>query len=168
MYIIRYADVEDAKVLGEIHSSSWKIAYKGIVPDSILDKISAENRCKYFEKALSEKFETDVLIYLDNKAVGLMAFGKCRDEDQDNTCGEIWGIYLLPEYWNRGIGAYLISWGLKELKNKNYEKVTLWVLEENLNARKFYEKMGFKHDGTIKEIVLGKKLNEYRYKKFIT
>ena len=46
MYIIRYADVEDAKVLGEIHSRSWKIAYKDIVPDSILDKISAENRCK--------------------------------------------------------------------------------------------------------------------------
>jgi len=56
-----------------------------------------------------------------------------------------------------------IHWGLNELKNRGYNKVTLWVLEENLNARRFYEKIGFKHDGTTKEITLGKKLKELRY-----
>lgn len=167
MYKIRYADVSDAKVLGEIHSRSWKIAYKNIVPDTILNNINADNRQKYFEKALSENFEKDVLIYVDNKAVGLMSIGKCRDKDQDITCGEIWGIYLLPEYWNKGIGTYFINWGLNELKNMNYTKVTLWVLEGNLNARKFYERIGFRHDGTVKEIFLGEKLNEYRYEKII-
>lgn len=34
-------------------------------------------------------------------------------------------------------------------------------LEGNLNARKFYERIGFRHDGTVKEIFLGEKLNEY-------
>lgn len=66
-----------------------------------------------------------------------------------------------------GIGTYFINWGLDVLKNKNYKKVTLWVLEKNLNARKFYEKLGFRHDGTVKEITLGTKLNEYRYEKII-
>jgi RimJ/RimL family protein N-acetyltransferase len=168
MYEIRYADVSDAEILGEIHSKSWKMAYKNIVPDSILDNMSAENRKMYFEKALSEKTEEDALIYIDNKAVGFMCIGKCRDEDQDISCGEIWGIYLLPEYWNRGIGACFIQWGLNELKNRNFKKVTLWVLEDNLRARRFYEKMGFRHDGTVKEIVIGKKLNEFRYEKRIS
>lgn len=167
MYKIRYADITDAEIMGEIHSRSWKAAYKNIVPDSILNKISAENRQKYFEKVLSERIEENVLIYADDKAVGLMCIGKCRDIDQGIGCGEIWGIYLLPEYWNRGIGTYLINWGLNELKNRKFRKVTLWVLEENLNARTFYEKMGFRHDGTIKEIFLGKKLKEYRYEKTI-
>ena len=53
------------------------------------------------------------------------------------------------------------------MKNRGYKKVTLWVLEENFNARKFYEKMGFKHDGTKKEITIGKKLMELRYEKVI-
>jgi len=44
MYKIRYAHANDARVLGEIHSSSWKIAYRGIVPDSILDHISADKK----------------------------------------------------------------------------------------------------------------------------
>jgi len=52
MYKVRYADVNDARVLGEIHSSSWKIAYRGIVPDSILDNTSVDKRQKYFEKVL--------------------------------------------------------------------------------------------------------------------
>jgi len=163
MYKIRRADVNDARILGEIHSQSWKVAYKGIVPDSVLDNINADKRQKYFEKALSEKGEEDTLIFKDDKAVGFMCIGKCRDEDKDDTYGEIWGMYLLPEYWNQGIGTYLINYGLNELKSRNYKKVTLWVLEENINARKFYEKIGFKHDGTIKEIDLGKKLNELRY-----
>lgn len=98
MYKVRRADVNDAGVLGEIHASSWKIAYKGIVPDSMLDNISADKRQKYFEKALSEGWEEDFLIFAGDKAVGLMCIGRCRDEDKDDTYGEIWGLYLLPEY----------------------------------------------------------------------
>ncbi|WP_035289166.1 GNAT family N-acetyltransferase [Clostridium sp. KNHs214] len=163
MYNVRYADVDDAKILGQIHSESWKVAYKGVVPDEVLNNITAEKRQKYFEKALTEGWEEDAIIFKDNKAVGLICIGKCRDADKEEFWGEIWGIYLLPEYWNMGIGFELINWGLNELKRRNYKKIALWVLEGNLNARNFYEKMGFKHDGTIKKITIGKTLNEYRY-----
>ncbi|WP_242837289.1 GNAT family N-acetyltransferase [Alkaliphilus transvaalensis] len=164
---IRYASVDDAEILGVIHSQSWKMAYKNIVPDEILDNITSDKRTEYFRKALKEGWEEDAIIYKDNKAVGLICIGKCRDTDKEDLYGEIRGIYLLPEYWNIGIGTQLISWGLNELKKRAYKEVTLWVLEENLNARKFYEKVGFKHDGTVKAIIIGKKLNEYRYVKVI-
>lgn len=99
MYNVRRTNTDDARILGEIHSRSWKIAYRGIVPDSILDNISAEKRQKYFEKALSANLEEDYLIFTDETAVGLMCIGKCRDEDKDDTFGEIW------EYtWCRNTG----------------------------------------------------------------
>jgi ribosomal protein S18 acetylase RimI-like enzyme len=167
MYKIRYANVDDAAILGEIHSQSWKVAYKGIVPKEILNKISSEKRQKYFEKALSEGWEEDAIIFKDDMAVGLICIGKCRDEDKDNSYGEIWGIYLLPEYFNKGVGFELINWGISELANRKYEKISLWVLEDNVHARRFYEKIGFNHDGTVKEITIGKKLKEYRYVKVI-
>jgi ribosomal protein S18 acetylase RimI-like enzyme len=167
MYKIRYAGISDSRILGEIHSQSWKAAYKGIIPDEILSSITTERRQKYFEKALTEGWEEDAIIYIDNKAVGLICIGKCRDTDKDDFYGEIWGIYLLPEYFSMGIGSKLINWGLDELRKRNYDKVTLWVLENNSNARIFYEKIGFQHDGTVKEITIGKTLNEYRYVKVI-
>ena len=49
---INYVGCESAKALGVIHSASWKSAYKGIIPDEILNRISPEKREKYFEKAL--------------------------------------------------------------------------------------------------------------------
>ncbi|EQB86230.1 hypothetical protein J2Z44_002418 [Clostridium punense] len=44
MFRIRYANIKDARTLGEIHSKSWKVAYKGIVPDEILKNITVEKR----------------------------------------------------------------------------------------------------------------------------
>lgn len=166
-YYIRFADFNDSKLLGYIYAKSWKVAYKTIIPDLILDDISAEKREKYFEKALSEKLEEDVLIFNGNDSVGFLTLGKCRDEDSDSFWGEIWGIYLLPSYWNQGIGTVLINWGINELKNRGFKKVSLWVLEENINARKFYKKIGFQQDGMIKKLNIGKPLNEYRYVKTI-
>lgn len=167
MYKIRYADLNDGKILGEIHSKSWKVAYKNIVPNEILNNITPNKRQKYFEKALIEGWEEDAIIFKDKKALGLICIGKCRDIDKVGFYGEIRGIYLLPEYWNMGIGSELINWGLSELKKRNYNKATLWVLEDNLNARRFYKKIGFERDGAVKEITIGKTLNEYRYVKAI-
>lgn len=147
--------------------SLGRLHYKGIVPDEILENITVEKRQKYFEYALSNGLEEDAIIFKNNEYVGFICLGRCRDTDKTDNCGEIWGIYLLPEYWNMGIGSELINWGINELKKRNYNQVILWVLEKIINARKFYEKIGFRHDGTIKEITIGEKLKEYRYEKTI-
>lgn len=39
MFDIRYAYISDAKDLAKIHSNSWKVSYKGIIPDEILIKL---------------------------------------------------------------------------------------------------------------------------------
>lgn len=163
MYNVQYVNENYAKELGEIHSEYWKVAYKDIIPDEILNNITSEKREKYFEKALKEGLEEDAIISNDKQAIGFICIGKCRDEDKDSTYGEIWGIYLLPQYWNKGIGSILINWGLEELRKRGYKKVTLWVLEENLKARRFYEKVGFKQEDLVKEICIGKTLRECRY-----
>lgn len=168
MYEIRWATCSDAKILGEIHASSWKVAYKNIVPDEILDNITIEKRIKFFEKALTEGWEEDAILFKNDIGVGLICIGRCRDNDKTDSAGEIWGIYIHPNYWNHGIGKELLTYGLNELKTRNYTEVTLWVLEENLHARNFYEKFGFKHDGTVKKTTIGKPLNEYRYVKLIS
>lgn len=96
-----------------------------------------------------------------------MCLGRCRDEDLKDSYGEIWGIYLLPSFWRQGIGKELLNWGVKNLQDQGYDRISLWVLEKNINARKFYERMGFEHDGTVKELNIGKPLNEYRYFKVL-
>jgi ribosomal protein S18 acetylase RimI-like enzyme len=161
--IIRKAEIEDSRGLGRVHSESWKAAYKGIVPDSFLEGITAEGREKKIADAISRGTERIYVAVRENQIVGFTCFGKCRDDDVDDTFGEIWGIYLHPQHWRKGIGAKLMQYGLSCLKNEGYKKVTLWVLEKNENARKFYERFGFRYDGTKKELYFDGIVHEIRY-----
>lgn len=163
MIEVNYATSDDFQVLGNIHASSWKVAYRNIIPEEVLNNITAEKRGAYFRKALTEGWEQDAIIYEDGTPLVLICIGKARDIDLDNSHGEIWGIYLLPEVWGKGIGSILIQWGIAELKNRGYEKISLWVLKDNVQAIKFYEKSGFTFDGTSKEINIGMPLIECRY-----
>lgn len=163
MISIRYADLNDSKTMALIHIVSWQYAYKGIIPNQILDNLSLEKRKMSFEHTLSNTKEENILIFKDNEAAGFICIGKCRDIDKSNSCGEIYAIYLLPKYINKGIGSILINSALNELKERQFNTVILWVLKDNVNARMFYEKNGFTFDGTEKEIIIGKSLVECRY-----
>lgn len=163
MIEIRYAEVSDAKILGEIQSQSWRAAYKGIVPEEVLEAFTPEVRREKFEGYLAAGTSLNALALCGGEAAGWVCFEKCRDEDAPASRGEIWGIYLKPEFWRRGIGAALMQWTIDELKRMGYMSASLWALEDNARARAFYENCGFKFDGTKKEIEIGKKLTEVRY-----
>lgn len=146
-----------------IHVNSWKSAYKSIIPDEILNNLDIDKRKAYFDKVIKSKTEDNVIAFEDNVATGFMTFGSCRDDDKNNSFGEIRGIYLLPEFWHQGIGTKLIKWGINEIIDIGYKNISLWVLEENIQAREFYKKHGFIYDGTSKEVKIGKPLIELRY-----
>lgn len=162
---IREAKIDDCHDLGYVHVESWKVAYKGIVPDAFLERMAVENSKERFINAISHGLERNIVVVIENQIVGFTCIGKCRDSDVDHTYGEIWGIYLLPSCWRQGVGTELLLYDLSVLKNEGFNKVLLWVLEDNINARKFYEKYGFEYDGTKKELNFGNVLSEIRYKR---
>jgi ribosomal protein S18 acetylase RimI-like enzyme len=166
---IRYADVKDSKTLGYIHAESCKVAYKDIYPKSLLEKTTTEAWKGYFYKVLSKKHQEIVLIFKDNEPAGFMSMRICREKffTKNKKVMQIHRIYLLPSYWHQGLGTELINWGEQELKKRKYNKIILWVYENNKNARKFYEKLGFKFDGAKRSISSNKKLIICRYVKAI-
>ena len=98
--------------------------------------------------------------------MGILTIGPCRDTDLDvRLTGELWGIYLSPGSWRRGIAAYLVSETERLLKLRGYKAILLWVLEANVAARRFYEAPGFAVDGQHKTVELGKPLLAVRYRK---
>ena len=104
------------------------------------------------------------MVCIDNgKIVGTSSFCKSRFE-QLQGWGEIISIYLLPDYIGKGYGKILIDAVLSELKRQGYEDVFLWVLEENVRARNFYEKYGFLLTDDVSDANIGGKvLREMRY-----
>ncbi|MEC9489101.1 MAG: GNAT family N-acetyltransferase [Halanaerobium sp.] len=166
-YQIRKAVPGDARALGELHSAAWRKAYKGIVPEEILSRINPDKREEMFRQTITSETEDTTVITFRGKVIGFITLGPFRGEESGGPNGEIWGIYISPSHWHQGLGTTLFNWGVKELTLRGYRQVFLWVLEDNTQARNFYQKLGFAEDGRTKEIEMGKTLSVLRYRKQI-
>lgn len=163
---IRRATPDDAPALAKVHIDSWQSAYRGLVPDSHLAKLDYGRRAGSFRESLSTHSEETYLVEQNGEVVGFLTLGACRDSDVDHdTTGEIWGIYLGPQHWRKGIGRFLCREGERILQSRGYVKAVLWVFEANEQARGFYEAMGFKADGSTKVLNPGAPLKVVRYRK---
>jgi ribosomal protein S18 acetylase RimI-like enzyme len=90
--------------------------------------------------------------------------GKCRDEDAIVTTGELYAIYVAPQAMNQGLGSALMMVGKEQLIAHGFTRATLWVLESNQRARRFYESKGWAADGVTRSAeVGGVTLPEIRY-----
>lgn len=106
------------------------------------------------------------LVELGEGSVGFASFGPSRDEDAAPDTGELYAIYLAPEAWGKGAGRALLVRAEHELLATGFRAATLWVLEGNDRARRFYEAGGWGPDGRDQELTIGGvSLLELRYGK---
>jgi len=152
--IVRTASIEDARSLAQVHVASWSAAYRGMLPRSLLSGFTVEMWEQKFRELLDEGASRTALIEDGDRVLGYTTIGSCRDSDKrEKNCGEVWGLYIAPDNWGRGLGLNLTRWALEELRAKGYVVVTLWVFEENRHARRFYESLGFAADGSRERVI---------------
>ena len=157
---IRYVNQNDDLLeISNIYESSWKSAYKDIIPQDYLDSIPPGhwagniNKTGWHSLALIE----------NGLIIGTASFCKSRWEQYDNY-GEIVSIYFLPAYMGKGYGTHLLKRCIEELNGLGYRNMLLWVLEDNQRARKFYEKNGFIcSEAYMSDDIGGKELREVMY-----
>ena len=61
-------------------------------------------------------------------------------------------IYVRPSSWGGGLAARLHDAAVAELRARGVSRARLWVLEENARARRFYERLGWRPDGTSRVV----------------
>jgi ribosomal protein S18 acetylase RimI-like enzyme len=164
---IRKALIGDADGIASVHVRSWQVAYRGQIPDDVLDGLDVAKRANMWRELIQHPDKV-ILIAENTEAniIGFCAVGPSRDSDTNPRTAEVSAIYIDPDNWRKGIGRALLSASLGEVRNRDFDQVTLWVLEANGRARSFYESFGFIHNGAIKEDDHGKDfvLRELRYR----
>lgn len=150
---------DDRFSVSRIYEESWRYAYKGIVPQSFLDGISEGS----WVKNLDREGIFHLVAVEDGKLIGTSSYCKSRFE-RYAECGEIISIYFLPECIGKGHGKKLLAAAVEKLAEMGFRDVFLWVLEENHNARAFYEHCGFFPSGEkMTSEIGGKVLTELQY-----
>jgi len=165
---LRIARLEDAEGIAVVHVETWQECYKGVVPASYLESLNVEERSKGWRYILSHTEQSCFVVELNSKIIGWVTCGRNRD-GRSSEIYEIYGIYVLPQYWGTNAGYSLFGAAIETLDALHPTLISLWVLTENERAQSFYEKQGFTRDGIVKQVDIGgKKLEEIRYEQLRT
>lgn len=115
-----------------IHWQTWREAYDDLLPAEYQETMTLE-RCRFF----SQKYPENTLIAMDGvKVVGFISYGNFRDETIQ--AGEIIALYVLKDYYGKGIAQKLVKAALITLDQ--FSEIFLWVLKDNKRAIAFYKK----------------------------
>ena len=113
MPLIRPATPKDAATMSRIHALSWKAAYGDILPQAYLSQLPQEHWVPFFLHNLGKNGFKAYLSILKGQAVGCVTFGPGRREiqgaRQEGDWGEIYSLYILPEYTGQGQGKALLQ-----------------------------------------------------------
>lgn len=163
--VIRKATCEDAAEIANVHTNSWREAYKGLVPQSFLDDkpLHFKNRYELWKKVTANEKQTTLVA--ESKEHGVIGFINGtfgRDEEYKNYA-EVWCIYLMEKYHGKKIGFNLLREYFDAHLVLGYKKGYLWVLADNPTIS-FYEKTGGKFTGQSKgDEIGGKEVSELCY-----
>ena len=166
--LVRWAGPADAQAIAEIHVLAWQTAYRGLLPDELLDAMTAANRLPRWQQWLAEPAPRTRVAEQDGQVLGWLTTGPQRDRDLDPaTVAEIYALYVHPAAWGHGCGSALMASVLADLAARGYAETNLWVLHNNARAIRFYEQQGFRADGAAKSETgaYGAVFDEIRYRR---
>lgn len=135
--MIRKVEKEDVRQIAEILVEDWQKAYRGIMDDAFLDAMNADQRYEIEVK----RYQKYIVAVDGNEVLGYAWLEMAGDEPAD--C-EVIALYVRYSKRNNGIGKLLMQYAISHFKETGKKRMIVWCLKENLESRKFYEKVGGK------------------------
>ena len=144
---IRAATDADVLQMAKVHITSWQETYPGILPDSMLARLSIVEEAIRWQRMLDHprgRSEAAFVAELKGLVVG---YGSCSAQRtallrERGFTGEIGELYVLRRAHRHGVGSGLMKAMAAMLMERGHRAMSLWVLEENSRARRFYEGLG--------------------------
>ncbi|MHA7284478.1 GNAT family N-acetyltransferase [Arthrobacter sp. TMS2-4] len=163
---IRPTADQDIQALAQVHVQAWRWAYRGLLPDVILDGLDVDRRAASWNQMVHEEMLPRPWVAVaGSDIVGFAHADTSRDDDASTRTGEVTALYLNQDHVGTGVGRRLWNAALNQLRNSGHTELTVWVLETNGRGRRFYERTGMTNDGTTKEQEMRESvLTELRYR----
>lgn len=132
-------DVTNLLQAATIHSISWKESHRAFCMPDFVASHTPDRQRNY----LSNKMNSGTKIYMlvEEKPIGIVSVTNSLIED----------LYVLPDMQNMGYGTKLLQYAIDQCT----DTPTLWILENNINAERLYQRMGFMRTGRRNSIASG-------------
>jgi len=147
-----HADPADAEALRDLHLLTWDVTYRPHAPEAwYCERLVAHSVRDWAEIVRSQTDRGGGVLTARSggRIVGLCQYGPSEDHDHNTEeVGQIHRLYVHPARQSIGIGRSLLTASVGHLRQGGAHTATLWVLETDQGARAFYERLGWKPDGT--------------------
>ena len=138
---IRAAVQTDIADITAVLDASWRDTYSDILSEEQTALYTGENRISAIQRLLLKN--TDIFVLLIDGEISAVCVADDCDEKGFYGYVCIQSLCVLPELKRRGLGRKLLNHTLRKMREKGYRYAVLDVVEHNVAARLFYEKIGF-------------------------
>ncbi|MCB0714920.1 MAG: GNAT family N-acetyltransferase [Chitinophagaceae bacterium] len=135
---IRPATIEDIELIRSLIFQIWPVTYQNILSKEQTDYML---NMMYSPTSLLTQFAegvTFILVYEDALPIGFAAYKKTAA-----TIYKLEKIYILANQQGKGTGQFIMEFLMEKLCRNKGEFLQLQVNRYNVNAKAFYEKLGF-------------------------
>ena len=137
---VRPAKTSDAPAVAATHDEAWRAAYQGIIPGAELERLINRRGPNWWDSAIRKGSRVSVLSFGDRIA-GYANYGRNRARSLHFE-GEIYELYLRPEFQGLGFGRRLFSAARRDLMQSGLKSMVIWALSDNEPAVEFYRALG--------------------------
>lgn len=139
--MIRPAETKDLSRIAEIIVFGKRVAYRDIFQNDYFSfkELQVMDLVETYRD--NPELMKHMLVYDDGIVKGVI------NRKYHENAVEISEFYIELVFKRQGIGRKLLQYILEEERKMQRDKIYLWVVEENLPARRFYEANGLKASG---------------------
>ena len=134
---VRRAEKDDVMSIAEILVEDWKIAYDGIIDRDFLDSMNVNDRYQIEIRRYDKQF-------VATDGTDIYGYSWLEPSDDEAADCEVIALYVRYSERKNGIGRILMTHAFEYFRKLNKRRMIIWCLKDNLESRKFYEKMGGK------------------------
>jgi ribosomal protein S18 acetylase RimI-like enzyme len=162
-FAVREATLDDASGIARAHTDSWQTSYRGILPDTVLDRIDVGQRAETRRRILRDRSIYQLVAYdlTHGDIVGFCDAGPARRHVP--YAGELYAIYIVDRAKRYGLGQQMMDRVQAQFARNGQRSMIVWVLDNNHHARRFYEAMGGRPGSRLSSTVGGFPVIELSY-----
>jgi ribosomal-protein-alanine N-acetyltransferase len=138
---------DDQRFIFEGLSHPMVITYYGVRYDSFQ---STKKQMEWYEKIYREGtgHPWKIVDKISGEKIGVVAYYNFKPEHRKAEVG----FWIFPQHWNKGITTEVLKEVVRYCqKEKNIRRLEAFVEEGNAASSRVLEKLGFVHEGTMKE-----------------
>jgi GNAT superfamily N-acetyltransferase len=154
---VRPAAATDVDEITRIQTATWATAYADLVPAAAIEHLSGPEATEAWTTAVESGA---VLVAIEGEwTVGFVAAGPAAVPADSPLGPQAWGevgaLLVEPRWGRRGHGGRLLAAAAAALRERGARYGLAWVAEEDDASRRFYARVGWEPDGTVRGLDTG-------------